>query len=265
MIKKFEQYAERYQNTKPFPYYVLDDALDETVALKIQQEILALPPEKFDRYNNPFEQKHTLRDKNDLPPCLNELFCFLESQTFVDRLSEFAGYPLLVDSTRNFHGVHLYENGDSLDIHVDAGIHPTLKHKKQITIGLYLSHNWKESYGCELEIWQGTNAGKEHAEIYKCVEKIAPIFNRMIFFTNTDNSWHGNPVPAQCPSDANRIFITMSYLSHNTTFDNKRQKAFFVKRPQDPDDAQKDKLRLLRCDPEKYSEVYRYLEKGASS
>lgn len=260
MIKDFEQDAACYQNTQPFPHYALDDALEKSVAEKIQQEILALPLEKFDRYNNPFEQKYTLRNKHELPPCLKQLFSYLQSDTFVQRLSAFVGYPLMVDSTRNFHGVHLYENGDSLDIHVDAGIHPTLRHKKQVTVGFYLSHQWKESYGCELEIWRGSNAGIEKPEIYECVKKIAPVFNRMVIFTNTDNSWHGNPVPADCPPEARRIFITVSYLSHNTTFDNRRQKAYFVKRPQDPEDAEKDVLRLLRCDPKKYSQVYRSLE-----
>uniref|UniRef100_A0A6C0H692 Prolyl 4-hydroxylase alpha subunit Fe(2+) 2OG dioxygenase domain-containing protein n=1 Tax=viral metagenome TaxID=1070528 RepID=A0A6C0H692_9ZZZZ len=260
MIKNFEQDSVSYQQTQPFPYCYMDSALDEATALAVQQEILAIPPDQFDRYNNPFEQKYTLRDKHNLPPGLNDLFCFLESKSFVTKLSAFVGYSLFIDSTRNFHGVHLYENRDSLDIHVDAGIHPTLRHKKQVTLGLYLSYQWQASYGCELEIWQGDNAGVDKPCIYQCVDKIAPMFNRLVIFTNNDNSWHGNPIPAQCPSKARRIFITVSYLSHNNTFENKRQKAYFVKRPQDPEDVDKDRLRLLRCDPEKYTVVYRSLD-----
>ena len=38
------------------------------------------------------------------------------------------------------------------------------------------------------------------------------------------------------------------------------KKAFFVKRPEDPQDSEKDKLRLLRADTEKYKEVYRVKE-----
>jgi hypothetical protein len=34
-------------------------------------------------------------------------------------------------------------------------------------------------------------------------------------------------------------------------------KAFFIARPSDPVDKEKDKLRLLRADPEKYKEIYR--------
>ncbi len=50
------------------------------------------------------------------------------------------GYNLILDTTRNFWGVHTYKLGDKLDIHVDAGIHPTLQLKKQITFGIYLSY-----------------------------------------------------------------------------------------------------------------------------
>jgi len=38
---------------------------------------------------------------------------------------------------------------------------------------------------------------------------------------------------------------------------NKRVKAFFVSRPEDAKDEEKDRLRLLRADPEKYKEIYR--------
>jgi hypothetical protein len=34
-------------------------------------------------------------------------------------------------------------------------------------------------------------------------------------------------------------------------------KALFVARPGDPEDLEKDKMRLLRADPEKYKEIYR--------
>jgi mannosyltransferase OCH1-like enzyme len=46
-------------------------------------------------------------------------------------------------------------------------------------------------------------------------------------------------------------------MSDNIEDTNKRMKAFFIARPQDPYDAEKDRLRLLRADPEKYKEVYR--------
>ena len=253
---KFQISSEDYQK-QPFPYIFQDNTLHEKYAKQLQEEILAIPQDAWDRYSNPFEDKWTLRDKYAFPPLLQQLFEELESEKVVEELSRICGYKLLLDPTRNFWGVHTYNNGDKLDIHVDAGLHPVTKQKKQLTLGLYLSANWKAEYGCELEIWKGECAGLEMPKLVKKVTSIAPLYNRMILFTCTDYAWHGNPEPVQGPDDAKRIFITISYLSHNTEDENKRMKALFVARPGDPIDEEKDKMRLLRADPDKYKEVYR--------
>jgi len=173
----------------------------------------------------------------------------------LNTLSKFVGYELINDPDRNFWGVHKYKSGDKLDIHLDAGKHPKTDQKKQVTLGIYLSYHWKENYGCELEIWRG-----DHTKIYECVARIAPIFNRLIIFTCDDNSWHGNPEPVICDNtSARRIFVTVSYLSNNTQYENQRQKAFFVARPDDAPNVEKDRLRVLRADPEKYKDVYRFM------
>jgi hypothetical protein len=249
--------AEQYQARQPFSYAFQDSMLHEIDATLLQEEILGIPRDAWDRYSNPFEDKWTLRDKYAFPPVLSRLFNELESEHVVSQLSRICGYPLLVDPTRNFWGVHTYNNGDKLDIHVDAGLHPITRQKKQVTLGIYLSANWKEEYGCELEIWRGENAASDTPTLVEKVVSIAPLYNRMILFTCNDYAWHGNPVPVQGPEDATRIFITISYLSENDSDQNKRTKAFFIARPGDPVDEEKDKLRLLRADPARYKEVYR--------
>jgi hypothetical protein len=85
------------------------------------------------------------------------------------------------------------------------------------------------------------------------------MFNRLVLFTNDDYSWHGNPNPVNSNDiDAKRIFITISYLSENFNDKNKKQKAYFIARPTDLPNKEKDELRLLRSDPRKYKEIYRY-------
>jgi Rps23 Pro-64 3,4-dihydroxylase Tpa1-like proline 4-hydroxylase len=241
----------------PFPYGKLDDFLHEDFAKKLQKEILSVPSDSWDRYDNPFEQKYTLRDKFNFPPLLKNLFQELTSDSFVSNLSELSGHSLMLDDTRNFWGVHTYGPGDKLDIHVDAGLHPTLGLKKQVTLGIYLSYDWKEEYGCNLEIWRGENSANNGAKLIEKADSISPLFNRLVLFVCNDYAWHGNPEPAKCPDTSKRIFITLSYLSENFEDQNKRMKAFFIARPSDPSDEEKDKLRLLRADPEKYKEIYR--------
>lgn len=256
MNQKITICGEEYRVREPYPFGYMDCFLDEAFAKELQGEIMSIKDDAWDRYNNPFEQKYTLRDKYNFPPLLKSLFEKFESPEFIEELSEICGYKLLKDETHNFWGVHKYKPGDYLDIHVDAGIHPVMKKKKQLTLGLYLSVNWDESYGCKLEIWKGENAVKNDAKIYDKVTSIAPLFNRLVLFTCNDYAWHGNPEPAIGPDNSMRIFITISYMSDNETDENKRMKAFFVARPDEPVDEEKNRLRLLRADPEKYKEVY---------
>lgn len=241
----------------PFPYLIIPNALDNIFAFKCQQEILNIPDEQWDRYQNPFENKWTLRDKFNMSENLTSLFTYLNSHNFIAKLSDIFNYNLEADTTRNWWGIHKYDDGDFLDIHVDAGLHPTNKKKKQLTLGIYLSKDWKLDNKGHLELWSGENSANNNAKISKCIVKILPEFNKLVIFDCNDYSWHGNPEPVICKNNEKRIFITVSYLSNNFQDKNKRVKAFFVKRPDEPNNPSKDKLRLLRADPIKYKEVYK--------
>jgi len=248
---------DKFLNTKPFPYLKYNDILEFEFANKIQEEILNIPENMWDRYDNPLENKWTLHDKNNLPENCNKLFEILTSNQFLDYLSSLMGYEILNDPTKNWWGIHKYDDGDKLDIHVDAGLHPKTKQKKQLTLGIYLSKDWKEENGGHLEIWKGENASNNKAQLLECVDKILPAFNTLVLFECNDYAWHGNPEPVICKNGEKRIFLTLSYVSEQYTDLNKKEKAFFIKRPNDPEDDEKDKIRLMRCDPEKYKEVYR--------
>jgi len=56
----------------------------------------------------------------------------------------------------------------------------------------------------------------------------------------------------------NEFFLTISYVSnkHNEGMENNREKAFFISRPNDPINLEKDNLRLLRADPNKCINIY---------
>jgi UDP-N-acetylglucosamine 4,6-dehydratase len=255
-----------YNQTKPYPHLYIDNILPSDFALKCQQEILNIEDKKWDRYDNPFESKFTLRDKNSLPYNLNILFEYLTSSYFVNQLSEFMGEQLYLDPTKNWWGVHKYQNNDYLDIHVDAGIHPLTKQKKHCTLLIYFSNNWREENKGHLEIWSGENACSNSCELKECNNKILPAFNRLVLFTCDDYSWHGNPESVEVKDDERRLLITLSYVSDNNKNNkrmlNQRQKAFFVPRPNDPIDKEKDRLRFLRADPNACKNVYHMNDKN---
>jgi hypothetical protein len=65
-------------------------------------------------------------------------------------------------------------------------------------------------------------------EIKNCTT-VAPLFNRMVIFSTTSDSYHGHPDPLICPPDRSRKSIALYYYtngrpanenseSHNTLF-----------------------------------------------
>ena len=65
-IMNFNVDSQKFKNTVPFPYLKIENVLHEDFARKIQEEILNISNEEWDRYENPLEHKYTLRNKENL-------------------------------------------------------------------------------------------------------------------------------------------------------------------------------------------------------
>jgi hypothetical protein len=234
--------ASQYAGALPFPHAVIDDFLPPTLALELQREILALPDALYHQIRTPFEDK-LLLPKQLLPARVVALLQTLESDAFIRQLERLSGgRRIIVDAHRHYWGVHKYAHGERLDIHVDAGLHPFSKHRKFMTLAIYLSHEWlPEEYGGELELWSGDDASLEEPRVDGPVVRIAPTFNRAVLFTNTDRAWHGNPSRTRSKGDARRIICTLSYLTADSSpdFRNRRERAYFAA-PRGQSDASSD-------------------------
>ena len=252
----FSVKSEEYQQMKPYPYALQDNFLDDTFATELQKEILALPSSDFDEYDNLCEKKLTLRDKKNMPPKCQEFFDRMTNPAMLEHLSQITGIKLLNDEYKHYWGIHLFSKGSRLAVHVDAGIHPMTGLKKQLTLGYYLSANWKEEYGSEFEIWRGENASLAEPNLLDVAAKFAPLFNRALIFNCNDFAWHGVSEEKDKPADAIRIFLTLSYMSENYSDLNKKTRAFFVPRPNDYNEAEIREFSRKRSS-EECNQVYR--------
>jgi Rps23 Pro-64 3,4-dihydroxylase Tpa1-like proline 4-hydroxylase len=253
----FDILHSEYQSNSPYPYTLKDNFFEESFAKSLQKEILEIPLSEFDEYRNPCEKKRTLRDKENLPPYCKEFFERMSRPEMIAHLSKVSGYSLLCDNYKQYWGIHIFDEQSKLAVHVDAGIHPKNGLKKQVTFGYYVSKDWKEGYGCELEIWKGDNAAQEDPQLYQRCDTIAPLFNRAVLFTCNDYSWHGvSNESLEKPESAKRIFLTLSYLSENTSELNKRARAFFIPRPTDENKEEILEFSKKRAS-ESFSQYYR--------
>jgi hypothetical protein len=214
--------------------YSVDKCLDEIGTLKLE------------RYNNPFERKSFLADKDQLDNCPTLRYAFVElrhTTLWVERLLDLR---LSRADARHFGGLFVYEQGDYLEPHVDAGLHPKTGERKVATAVLYLT-------SAVFSTWHGDVCTKADPEVW--LEE-SRLYNagQAILFRNTDTAWHSVPV-----SPARRIALTVSYMAEsdwsNPNFQNQYTRAYFARRHGIQDGL--DYLRRQRASEEEHEKVYR--------
>ena len=81
-----------------------------------------------------------------------------------------------------------------------------MKLDRRLNILIYLNQNWADHNGGHLELWD--------KNMKNCEKKILPIFNRMVIFSTTDFSYHGNPNKVKVNNDNSRKSIALYYYSN---------------------------------------------------
>lgn len=226
---------EEYLNASPFPHIVIDNFFNE----KLLDNILNEFPRNLENigyeYQTKVEQKKfTLNDSKLLSNETNNFINFLNSQIFLDFLQIITGIneKLIPDPYLQGGGLHELRNDGFLNIHADFNLHPTMKLDRRLNILIYLNKNWNDNFGGNLQLW--------NKDMTKCEKKILPEFNKMVIFSTTDFSYHGNPDKINCPNDNSRKSIAMYYYSNGRPASERKlglHSTIFRKRPgsNDPD------------------------------
>ena len=234
--KNNDKFRIDFENAKPFPYVIIDDFFNKDLLLKVSKDFPDIRSNKWFRFRdkigefeNIFESGMNAISKPENMPALCRSFLYnLNSLNFCKVLEEITGIKDIQPDTHwHYTGLRINTPGSHQLIHSDALFHPHLKKRKILTCMIYLTKDWnKKDEGC-LEIWDN--------QMEKCVHKIAPKFNRVVVFKNTATSYHG-----VTKNNHSRKAITMSYLLNE--YDEKRYRALFVKRPEDKNLLDFDKI-----------------------
>ena len=204
-----EEYSENYNNAEPFPHIVFDNFFDEDFLNKIKNDFPSNLNKVGSHSDHPAEQKLALYDFNKFSEQTCELINFTNSGKFIKFLNKITNLEknLIPDPYCWGGGLHeLRENG-YLNIHSDFNKHPLMSLDRRINMLIYLNHDWKENFGGSLELWD--------KDMKKCVQKIVPVFNRVVIFNTNDFSFHGNPDPINHPDKTvSRKSIALYYYSN---------------------------------------------------
>jgi hypothetical protein len=185
-----------YMAAKPFPFFAVDNFVDETSVRKIAAAYptfdTALGQGKtFTTVNE--RKKVQITDSKLFPPPVAELNAALSSPSFLADLSYITGMPnLLADEQLVGGGIHVTGPGGRLDVHVDFNYIEERKLHRRINLLLYLNPKWKEEWGGHIQLW---DKNVEH-----CDASFAPVVNRCVVFETSEISYHGvTPVSPNAP------------------------------------------------------------------
>lgn len=241
-----------WQATKPFPHTVIDEFFTDELAVKLAEEFPVFGSDVWHEYNSPLEIKKTCNDWNRFPPTTYRTFTYLNSAAFVETLAQLINTELFADIGLNGGGWHIHAQGGKLNPHLDYSLHPKLPLQRKINLLVYLNTDWQSAWGGHLGLYEGNS--KTPAKVIK---KIAPIYNRAVFFDTTQNSWHGLHNPIVCPKNQYRKSIAMYYLIIPSAGIDKRGKALFAPTKDQLGDKKIEELIRQRADVATAAQTYR--------
>lgn len=207
MLKLGESHKPAFEAAKPFPHVVIDDFLP----IDLANEIHDLFPPFHEADSRTYQkEEHKIATRPDVPNCperLRQIMYALNSHEIISFLEVMTGINGLLPDP-HFYGAGLQQTGrgGKLGIHVDFNKHKHLKLDRRLNLLIYLNKDWQEEWGGQFELWDN--------QMTSCEKKVLPIFNRMVVFATTGDSYHGLPDPIQCPKDESRKSVILFFYSN---------------------------------------------------
>lgn len=202
-----QKFKKKFLATKPFPYFCIDNFLNEEFAEEIYQAFPGFQDaqkmgKEFSAVNE--KRKVQITDSSKFPPAIKRLHDLLASKDYVDMWSDLTGIPnLFADADLIGGGIHETNTGGHLDVHVDFNFIADKQIHRRLNILIYFNKDWKEEYGGYLDLWD--------KDVKKRYGYFEPKFNRAIGFITSNISYHG-VTPLTCPSEVTRkSFATYYY------------------------------------------------------
>jgi hypothetical protein len=210
-------------------------------------------PENIDeswwKYENPLEVKFTNDKIHNYGNNIKNLFYSLSNNKIINTIGKIFNIDNLeFDPYCNGAGLHMMHRNGRLNMHLDYEKHPIINKQRRLNIIFYLNDEWNEEWNGATELWD------ENME--KCVIKSYPKRNTAILFVTTEKSFHGVPEKILCPQNIYRKTIAYYYISEIINKSDKlklgcnqsgfREKAIFIKRPNEPYDERIEKLYNIR-------------------
>ena len=199
--------AEQYQSAEPFPHGVYDDFLPHDLAVRLAASFPTFESIDWVVRDNEQNRRVYQHDETKLPALHREMLRELNGRQFLLFTETLTGIDNLIpDPYFIGGGIHLSGPGDFLKIHADFNWHHKLQAYRRVNALLYLSETWDEEWGGAIEFWDREMTGP--------VDLAFPRFNRLVVFSTSEHSNHGQRVPNTCPPGVTRKVLQPLLLLH---------------------------------------------------
>lgn len=213
--------AQAYQSGEPFHHICIDDFLPMAVIERVRTDINSLPEAELS-LDMAQEKLKSNYNPDRLPEYTRHVFQALNARPFVLFLEEMTGIKgLIPDPYYIGGGIHKTLNGGYLNIHADFNVHTHMRVERRLNVLIYLNPPWKEEWGGSFEVWDNDMKHK--------MASFTPTENRMVCFSTSSTSWHGNPEPVNHPDGLPRLSMALYY--YTATWDDTRPEHSTLFRP----------------------------------
>lgn len=175
-----------YVNANPYPHIIIDRFLNFDLAEHLHWTYPSINDYWYNYDTVGLEKKRAIDDITKMPDQHAKILLLMNSSPIVKFLEDLTGISgLIPDPHFRGGGLHQITQGGRLALHSDFNFHKDLGLHRRLNVLIYLNRYYKPEYGGQLELWD--------KNVRKCIQKIDPVYNRMVCFNTTDDSVHGHP------------------------------------------------------------------------
>ena len=190
--------AARYLAASPWPHTVIDGLFDPEVVRAAEAEQLEVA-----RTLRPHTSRRQIKAERSriTGPASEQLTGCLDGEPWIDLLGRLTGITTLHhDPSRFWAGLHVSPPGAFQSVHRDFQKHPATGLYHRVNVLLYLTSDWRQEEGAELELWS--------ADLESCEKRILPVAGRLVIFESHPGTPHA--VGRQTSPDPNRLRLSFA-------------------------------------------------------
>ena len=199
---------QRFQEAKPFRHLVIDDFLEPGFAHSLVEGFPTFDESLSLNESGQVGHKCVHQAVRSLGASYEQVDALVRSPEFLGLIEQLTGIPDLIYDPDYFGGgTHENLSGQDLDLHIDFNYHPTTHLHRRLNLILFLNESWETNWGGALELSENPHKPEQ------CKQSILPVFNRLVMFATTENSWHGFPRIADADPPISRKSFALYYYS----------------------------------------------------